>query len=169
MDRRDFPGVQWRSSSTLLQQKTTSLDTLGRLRETVWLFLHHTSPKVAHLRTKRDFLSLWFPPPGTWDQVSEHPASPAVQEAAPPKILNGHLHEAGMGKCWESGRLDSWYPQGKTYCRFTKDKEKNITTEKHTATEIINSQRTDERGKGARELQNSREAIRWHRKSNQCK
>lgn len=56
------PGFQHGSPSTLLGQNNMSLDALKRVRGTVWLYLHHSSPKVEELSVKRDLLSSWFLP-----------------------------------------------------------------------------------------------------------
>lgn len=61
------PGIQWKSFSTLLEQKNLRLDSLKRVRGTAPLYVNHSSPTTAQLRAQRDLLAPWFLP---WGKVS---------------------------------------------------------------------------------------------------
>lgn len=89
-----------------IEVKKKKLDSLERVRrETVRLYQHYSSPRVARLRAKRDFLGPWFFSCGEKrEHVNELPASQAVKNTdkethfylAPSRVLNFQLHYLGQ-------------------------------------------------------------------------
>ena len=85
---------------------------LRGLRGTVSLYMHHPFTKAAQLSVRRDPLGRELGPQRKWKRVSEHPASPAVYDAArkarfplaPARILRRTAQLRG-GEAWGEQQL----------------------------------------------------------------
>lgn len=112
----ESPGFQHRSASTWLEQKGTDLDAWERIIRTVWLYLHYSPLQPTQLKDKGGLLSLWLLPWKKWEHVSEHLASPAIQDTAKEahfslttfRVVKQEQHDLGDGKRRESAWQDSW-------------------------------------------------------------
>lgn len=66
------PGIQWRIPEHIGGKKPKHLDSLEKVRGTVWLYPRCTVPRTAQLSAKRDLLACDFYYRGEWENVSEH-------------------------------------------------------------------------------------------------
>ena len=86
---------------TIGGKKNTSFDALERVRETLWLNLHHPYPKAAELRFKRDFPGWWLP---LWEKVRACEWTPGFSNCIRSPFLSCLNQSIESWSAWPRGR-----------------------------------------------------------------